>query len=222
MNKLNVALIDDDKNFSTLMSEILSKEFTMKIFHNPSIPMSDIQESDAILLDVHLGIDNGFNVCRSLKSIRNDLPIFFLTSDDDIKKISEAYQLGVTDYFSKNISTDELIIRLKSRLLQIPRAARNHLLHCRDITLDSKARRIFVKEREICLSPKEFEIFKTFMEHQDEVLSKPEILSILWKDISVGSNNIDTHMFHIRRKFDGITTGIECRKGVGYILRSHL
>jgi DNA-binding response OmpR family regulator len=221
----NLFLIDDDKNFMTVMSMMFENIFNVKTFHDPLDAIHTVkwQGPDAILLDMHIGGSNGLTVCQQLKSAAPDVPVFFFSSDTGTSCISRAFELGGVDYFSKSMPTEELVCRIKSRLkARVNQSNEDHIVGCRNIQMDLRACEIKVEDRKIPLTPKEFDLFKVFMLNQNRVLSKTELLDILWKGVFVDANNIDTHMFHIRKKFYGIATGIECRKGQGYILRSNV
>lgn len=219
LNCFRIAMIDDDRNFLQVMSLALQDEFAVSTFDDPKGALKIFSQElpDAVLLDLHMGDVNGLEVCQQIKTQFPKLPVFFLTSDSDMKNISEGLRTGGIDYFPKNMPPVEIAVRIKARLDK----GTDRILSCRNIVLDMDSHGVRIGSENINLTPKEFDILKVFLQHQDELLSKNKILDLLWKDISVDANNIDTHMFHIRKKF-GETIGIECKKGVGYILRSHL
>jgi DNA-binding response OmpR family regulator len=219
--KPTVAMIDDDKNFIQIMAMKLSEAFSINSFTEPEEAISYLGQTrpDAVLLDLHMNEHDGFSVCRKIKSVRSEVPVFFLTSDVETENIAKSFETGSIDYFSKFMNPDEIICRIQSRLKTLIKKSPSEL-RCREILLDTVSRRVWIKNQEVIFSPKEFDLLKVFMEHQDEVLPKKKIQSLLWKDVTVNANNIDTHMFHIRKKFAGLCTGIECRKAAGYILRS--
>jgi DNA-binding response OmpR family regulator len=220
-SKPTLAMIDDDKTFMQVMALSLSDAFSINTFSEPDQALHhlDLNPVDGVLLDLHMDEIDGFTVCEMLKCKDKDLPVFFLTNDQETTNIERGFELGSIDYFPKSMAPQELISRVKSRLSTISRKPSSEI-RCRDILIDTLSRRVWIKDTEAVFSPKEFDILEHFMKNQDIVFSKQDILSSLWKDVNVNANNIDTHMFHIRKKFEGICTGIECRKGAGYILRS--
>lgn len=216
--RLNLTLIDDDNNFLQILTLALSEECQVTAFNDPEVAVGALEKisPDAILLDLHLKRSNGFEVCEEIKGKRPATPVFFLTSDVEPKNISEGFKKGAADYFHKSMPPKEIVARVKARICHPSK----NILECRDLIMNTESFEVVANGQLVNLTPKEFDILKVFLEHQDEMLSKTKLLSLLWKDVNVDANNIDTHMFHIRKKLSGKTLGIECRKGIGYILRS--
>lgn len=221
MTKSRIALIDDEHDYLDVMRMNLERHFEVMTYAEPEVALKafELNLPDAVLLDIRFDNEDtdGFKVFEKIKTLSPDVPVFFLSCDSAASMISKGLITGGVDYFTKTISPVELITRLKARLETLKQKAP---LKCRDIVMSDEAREVRVNAELINLTPKEYDILKVFMERQDQMLSKYDLKDILWKDVHVDVNNIDTHMFHIRRKFVGKTEGIECKKGVGYILRS--
>lgn len=217
-NKFRIAMIDDERSYLDVMELSLENDFDVMTFTDSkeAIKAFKLKVPDAVILDVHLKETDGFKVFHVLKTIRPDLPIFYLSCNNTAETIGQGLLIGSTDYLTKNMATEEIISRVKSRLQTMKTRL---ILRCREIEMDTESREVRINQKIINFTPKEYDILKVFMEHQDEMLSKPDLLDLLWKGITVDANNIDTHMFHIRKKF-GKVEAIECRKGVGYILNS--
>lgn len=219
MNKLNVAMIDDDIKFMELMSMRLEHVFEIACFVDTKKALFHLENNptDAVLLDLHMEEEDGFEVCNNIKKIRPSMPVFFLSSDCDVKNIEQSFGLGSADYFSKSMDPNELICRLKGRV-QLKDSSSN--LVCGDVVINVDAKRIYINGNEINFSAKEYDLVKLFVANQNQVIHKEKIKSTLWPDVHVNVNNIDTHMYHIRKKFQSASTVLECRKGQGYILRT--
>lgn len=217
-NQAKLTLIDDDLNYLQILSISLSDDFKINTFYDPKLALEDLKTStpDGVLLDLHMGEVKGFEVCYEIKLLQPELPVFFLTSDLELNNITEGFRKGATDYFPKSMPREEMISRVNARL----RVKTKTILRCRDIEMNTESFEVKVQGDLVNFTPKEFNILKVCLEHQDVVLSKKRLLSLLWRGENVDANNIDTHMFHIRKKIDHKTSGIECRKGLGYILRS--
>lgn len=215
-HQLHLTMIDDDKNFLQALSFSLEDCFKISAFNEPKEALDFIKcnRPDGVLLDLHLKETDGFSICRAIKGIDTQIPVFFLTSDQEIKSIEEGFETGGIDYFTKNISMPELKARVQKRLQK----TMCPILKFGEITMNLAAQRVTINKKEIVFTPKEYELLKVFMNRPNEILNKNELLTILWKDVHVDSNNIDTHMFHIRKKLKDSTTQIETRKTLGYIL----
>ena len=218
--KAKITLIDDDENFLLILSLLLSENFHINTFHSHELALREFKTSppDGVLLDLHMEGMKGFEVCLAIKTLHPDVPVFFLTNDVDPASVSKGLGIGATDYFQKSMPPEEIISRVNARL----NANKKTNLRCREIEMDTLAFEIKICGKVVNFTPKEFNILKVFLELQNILLSKERLLALLWQDVRVESNNIDTHMFHMRKKFDGKAQGIECKKGLGYILRSQL
>lgn len=212
-------MIDDDINFLKVLSFSLEDSFKITSFNRPEMALEFLKSNtpDGILLDLHMEETDGFAICAAIKKINNQLPVFFLTSDQDIKSIEQGFETGGIDYFPKTISMPELKTRVQKRLQK----TMNLVLKFGELTMDLSAHQIFIKDEAVTFTPKEYDLLKVFMKRPNEVLSKNELLEILWKDIHVDANNIDTHMFHIRKKLKYSSTQIQTRKSLGYTLITH-
>lgn len=217
-NQAKLTLIDDDPNYLQILSISLADTFKINTFHDPNLALEDLKTStpDGVLLDLHMGEMKGFEVCQAIKLLHPELPVIFLTSDVEPRNITEGFRQGATDYFPKSMPREEMISRVNARI----NVKAKKILRCRDIEMNTESFEVKIKGSLVIFTPKEFNILRVCLEHQDVVLSKKRLLSLLWQGENVDANNIDTHMFHIRKKFEQKTPGIECRKGLGYILRS--
>lgn len=218
ITKYRVAMIDDEESYLDIMKHSLRSDFEVTTFVDPLEALRAFKTfiPDAVILDIHLKEADGFEVFRNLRELRPDLPVFFLSNNSSIEVIEKGLITGGTDYLTKNTPYPEIVSRIKARLESLKH---RKILICREIKMDTGSRDVFISGKKISLSPKEYDILKIFMERPDQILTKNDLLDLLWKGVSVDANNIDTHMFHIRRKF-GKCEAIECRKGVGYILHT--
>jgi DNA-binding response OmpR family regulator len=218
---LHITMIDNDLNFMKTLTFSLENDFRFTTFNEPKIALEFIQQNatDAVLLDLHLQETSGLTVCRQIKNLNVTLPVFFLTSDCNVSSISQGMAIGGTDFFNKSIPSEELTVRVKARLSL---NNNSHLLTCGELKLDLEACLLFINSKEVRLTPKEYDIIKVFMERPDVLITKADLLNLLWRDVYVDPNNIDTHMFHLRKKLIDSSTKIQTKKGLGYILRAHV
>ena len=221
-NQLHLTIIDDDLSYLSVISMALEDRFKVNAFHTPdnAIKFIQVNHTDGIVVDVHMDNMSGFSVCQKVKDINKDLPVFFLTSDTDPKSITEGFDCGGIDYFSKSLSSEELVTRIANRLKQQMVTQRDsQVLKCGDIEMDTHSFLTYIKGKEVSLTPKEFDILRALLQQPNKIFSKPDLLGLLWSDVHVDVNNVDTHMFHLRNKIKGSSTKIETKKGFGYILR---
>ncbi len=222
LTKSHILMIDDEKDYLDAMKLSLEHEFEVSAYSaiDDALMSLHVSVPDAVILDLHFedGGD-GLKAFQAIKTLLPDLPVFFLSCNSRADVIGQGILAGGVDYFTKSMPPLEIVTRLKARLEKLKK---HTIVRCRDFELNTETRQISVNGKKVSFTPKEYDIMKVFMEKQDQLLTKYDLKDILWKDVHVDVNNIDTHMFHIRRKIGEQTEGIECRKGVGYILHSKI
>jgi two-component system KDP operon response regulator KdpE len=126
---------------------------------------------------------DGLVLCRRLRAI-SQLPIIVLSVRGEEKTKVEALDAGADDYVTKPFGMDELLARVRA---QLRRAATPHLteassavLEVGDFRIDADARRVFVREMEVHLTPKEYELLLHFVRHAGKVLTHRTLLSAVW------------------------------------------
>ena len=174
---------------------------------------------DLIILDIMMPFKTGIEVCRKLRENEkfDDTLIVFLTAiNDDVSQI-KGLDIGADDYINKPISTKVLVSRINALFRRTVKTAivDNKILHVTGITIDPQRYIVFVKDKEITLAKKEFELLYLLASKPGKVFLRNEILSSVWgTDVIVGDRTIDVHIRKIRQKL-----GIDCVttvKGVGY------
>jgi two-component system OmpR family response regulator len=182
--------------------------------------MAQAHPYDAIVLDVMLPGQNGFETCRQLRSEGVWAPVLMLTARDDVGDRVAGLDAGADDYLTKPFSFAELFARLRA-LVRRGGVERPIELVVDDLRLDPATRRVWRGEVEIRLSPKEFALLETFMRRPGQALSRLQLLEHAWDFAYENrSNVIDVYMRYLREKIDRPfgTSSLETVRGVGYRL----
>ncbi len=173
-----------------------------------------------MILDLMLPEVDGYEVCRRVRQ-SSDLPILMLTArDDDIDKIV-GLELGADDYLTKPFNPRELVARVRAilRRSQPPARASDQPLHVGDLTIDPARREAHVAGRAVSLRAKEFELLLTLAEHKGLVLTREQLLNLVWGYEFYGqTRTVDVHIAHLRKRIAGSNVSIETVTGVGYKL----
>ena len=173
---------------------------------------------DLILLDVMMPGKSGLDFLEELRAGGSDIPVIFVTARRAVEERVQGLRRGADDYILKPFEFDELIARIEAvvrRRQSIP------VFEIGDLRIDV-ARRIVERGGErIDLSPKEFDLLRTLAEARGRVVTRTELLSVVWGiNFDPESNVVDALVARLRRRLD--RTGpqlIETAIGEGYRLR---
>ena len=180
-----------------------------------------IAEYDAILLDVMLPSQDGFDVCRQLRATGSTVPVLMLTARDDVESRIIGLDSGADDYLTKPFDFGELLARLRAIIRRGSRPVTPHVLQLGPLSLDRRMRCARRDGRTILLSGREYALLEWLMLHPGEVMGRASIAEHVW-DASYDpvSNVIDVYVQRLRRKIDvaGEPTLIQARRGEGYAM----
>lgn len=178
---------------------------------------------DMILLDVMLPKMDGFEVCQQIREFSN-VPIVMLTAKgDDMDKIL-GLDYGADDYITKPFNILEVKARIKAIMRRVGRKQEDgneaRLIESRDMKLDCDGRRVYIKEREINLTAKEFEVLELLMKNPNKVYSRESLLKLIWgSDYPGDVRTVDVHIRRLREKIEEVPSEpmyVHTKWGVGY------
>jgi DNA-binding response OmpR family regulator len=175
-----------------------------------------------VILDLNLPDGDGVELCRRIRKT-SDVPILMLTArDEDIDKII-GLEVGADDYMTKPFNPRELVARVKSILRRAAperrRSDADELQHG-DLTINAGKREVHVRDEEIRLAPKEFDLLWELLDHRGIVLTRDQLLERVWGYTFAGdTRTVDVHVRQIRRKL-GDASPIVTVWGVGYKVAS--
>ena len=178
---------------------------------------------DMILLDVMLPKMDGFEVCQQIREFSN-VPIVMLTAKgDDMDKIL-VLDYGADDYITKPFNILEVKARIKAIMRRVGRKADKmedaKVIESRDMKLDCDGRRVYIKNREINLTAKEFEVLELLMKNPNKVYSRESLLKLIWGNDYPGDvRTVDVHIRRLREKIEAVPSEpmyVHTKWGVGY------
>ncbi|MBW7885210.1 MAG: response regulator transcription factor, partial [Caldilineaceae bacterium] len=161
-------------------------------------------------------------VCRRIRQA-GDTPIIMLTArTEDIDRIV-GLELGADDYVTKPYNPRELVARVRAvlRRTQAPAPAENatQTLSLGNVTLDPARRNVMVDGSPRSLRTKEFDLLQCMLEHAGFVLSRDQLLSLVWGyDYGGETRTVDVHVASLRKELQGSNVEIETVWGIGYKL----
>jgi DNA-binding response OmpR family regulator len=157
---------------------------------------------DLIVLDIMLPKINGYEICRLIREQKLGMPIIMLTAKGEESDVVLGLNLGADDYVTKPFSIKELLARAAA-LLRRARKEVQEVYEFGGMRLDLSARRLTRKNKEIELSPKEFNLLEYFVKKPGRALTRDEILNAVWGyDCVVTSRSIDRFVTTLRNKIE--------------------
>jgi two-component system OmpR family response regulator len=174
---------------------------------------------DLAIVDIRLpGGPDGLTVARRLREAV-DLPVLFLTAADGLEDRLAGFAAGADDYMVKPFSMSELLMRVRAILRRSGRL-RSQVWEVADLLVDEAARVVTRSGAAINLTPTEFELLSTLGRHRGQVLSKAQLLSLVWGYEAYDPNVVEAHISALRRKLeDHGPRLIHTVRGAGYGLR---
>jgi two-component system alkaline phosphatase synthesis response regulator PhoP len=172
-----------------------------------------------VVLDLMLPGMDGWEVCRRLRA-DSDVPIIMLTArSDDVDRIV-GLELGADDYVTKPFNPRELVARVRAVLRRYQKSVRpDQAVFVGQLVVDPSSREARLGDRLLDLRPKEFDLLLALAEHQGQVLSRDQLLDLVWGyDFPGGTRTVDAHISHLRSRLDGSQVVIETHRGIGYKL----
>jgi len=225
-----ILVVEDDLLIADLERDYLeASEYEVELAADgfEGLKMAKEKDYDLILLDVMLPGINGFEICRELRKDKH-IPIIMVTArKTDVDKI-RGLGLGADDYIVKPFSPTELVARVKAhiqiheRLLKEkdPSAEAVPSIEIRDLKILPLSRRVFVREAEVSMTNKEFELLLFLASNPNIVFSKETLFDRIWGLDSVGDvATVTVHVNRIRDKIEKDTANpeyIETVWGAGY------
>ncbi len=182
---------------------------------------------DIILLDVMLPKLNGFEVCQQIREFSN-VPIIMLTAKgDDMDKIL-GLDYGADDYITKPFNILEVKARIKAIMRRYAKQETkkddSQILEVKDMKLDCEGRRVYIEEREINLTAKEFEVLELLVRNPNKVYSRENLLKLIWgADYPGDVRTVDVHIRRLREKIEKKPSDpkyVHTKWGVGYYYKS--
>ena len=223
-----IAIIDDDGAIRTALGRALRMEnYEVELFENGLSALKAIQlrAPNAIILDLQLPDIDGLEVCRRIRQAGDVTPILMLTARDAVNDRVEGLDAGADDYLVKPFDLAELLARLRALLRR--RGAGDgaqEVMRFEDLTLNPQTREVFRGDRQVELTKIEFDLLELFLQHPRQVLTREQILDLVWGyNFDSGTNSLAVYIGYLRRKLEGDDETkrlIQTVRGVGYALRA--
>lgn len=229
--KNKVLLVDDEKEITSLLSDVLQREGinNIKTVHNgrDAVAISREYNPDIVVLDIMMPDIDGFEVCNQIRKFTH-CPVLFLSSkNDEVDKIL-GLAIGGDDYITKPFSPREVVYRIKAQLRRLEymqdesKFEINKHIDIDSIHIDTEANRVYKQDKEIGLTAREYGLLLYLAENSNKIISKERLYEQVWGEESFGvDNTMMVHIRHLREKIEDNPSSpklIITVKGLGYKL----
>jgi len=214
---MNILIADDEYLIRNVIKEYCLNEGFNVFEANDGIEAIDIvkkENIDLIVLDIMMPNLDGYSACQEIKNIKN-VPIIMLSARKEEYDKLIGFDLGIDDYITKPFSPKELIARIKAVSKRNTKA--EDIFKYEGLVIDYKGRTVKIENKEIKLTPKEYELLCFFIQNQNIALSRETLLNKLWGyDFFGDDRTIDTHVKMLRINLGKYRDLIVTVRAVGY------
>ena len=214
---MKVLIVDDEELIRNIIKDYCVVEnFQTDEAENGLEAIEKVKNNDydIIVLDIMMPKMNGYNAYEEIKKLKN-IPTIILSARDEEKDKLLSFNLGVDDYLTKPFSPKELIARMKAILKRSKNT--ENIFKYKTLKIDKLGHALYIDEKEIELTPKEYDLLVFFEENKNIALSREQLLNKVWGYDYYGDNRtIDTHVKMLRNNLKEYKNLIKTVRGMGY------
>ncbi len=218
-----ILVIEDDEPIRTALAICLRTEGYDVRAEADGSALARVAEEfrpDLAVLDVRLPVGpDGYSIARRLRS-SSDLPLLFVTAADSLDARLEGFEAGADDYLVKPFSMAELLARIYALLRRAGRLS-SQVRQVGDLLIDELARAVVRAGVTVILTRTEFDLLAALARRPGQVLSKTQLLTLVWGFEAYDTNLVEVHISTLRRKLEAEGPRVvHTVRGAGYVLRA--
>lgn len=204
-----VLVCDDEKDIVSALRIYLTSDGynVLEAYNgNEAIEIIDNNEVHLVLMDIMMPDTDGLTALMKIRE-KHNTPVIFTTAKSEDNDIVLGLNLGADDYITKPFNPVELLARVRSQLRRYTKLGGGNFsestLSVAGITVDDNAKTVYVDNKEVSLTPKEYEILKLLAGNPGKVFSPADIYRSIWKDEPFGADaTVAVHIRHLREKIE--------------------
>ena len=217
MKRNKILIVDDEKNIREVIREYAKLEDYDVMEAEDGIKALDLlnnEKFDLMILDIMMPLMDGFTLLNSIPKNKRIPTIILSARDDEIDKL-EGFDKGIDDYLCKPFSPRELMARVKAILKRTKKDIDSY--YYEDLVINFKEHTIKIDDKQINVTPKEFEILKYFINNKKIAISREQLLNKIWGyDFYGDDRTVDTHIKMLRNNLGKYRDLIITVRGIGY------
>ena len=189
---MKVLIVEDERTLSDTIKQCICKKFDTEQAYDgyEAYMMAKENIYDAIILDLMLPEMSGYDVLLKLRENKVLTPVLILTAKDTLNDKLKGFNYGADDYLVKPFEREELLARLEAIIRRTNGAYKQDELEFKDLKLNIKSRRAFIKDKEITLQGKQFDILEYLINSKGTIITKEQIFDKIWGFDSFTTTNV--------------------------------
>ncbi len=222
----NLLIADDEEMIRNLIrkyAEFEGHKVTEASDGMEAVMLCRNNKYDLIIMDIMMPELDGFSACREIRKTA-ETPIIMLSARGEEYDKINGFELGIDDYVVKPFSPKELMLRINAILRRSSSPSENEesnrqkdIFTAEGLTVDFTARIVYIDEKRIQMSPKEYELLFYFIKNKNIALSREKLITNVWGyDFYGDDRTLDTHVKLLRRSLGKYAKFIVTLRGVGY------
>ena len=216
---MNVLVVEDEPRIASFLTRGLSAHgYQVTWIDRGEDVFARIADAQLVLLDLGLPDMDGLDVLRRLRRAGDGTQVLVLTARAEVDDVVTGLNLGADDYLVKPFAFDELLARVRAReRAQHANTGRSTVLRCGDVSMDLVERTVQVSGNDVRLTEREFDLLRTFIDAQGDVLTRSQLLEAVWGiGFDPGTNVVEVYVGYLRKRLGA--ERIQTVRGLGYRL----
>ena len=216
---MNILIVDDEKLLRDVVKEYcLNDNYNVYEAENglEALQVLEKENIDLIVLDIMMPKMDGYTFFKQMKEKENIPTIVLSARGEEYDKLL-GFDLGIDDYLTKPFSPRELMARIKAILKRSNNLVEDNIFVYQGIKIDFKGRVLYIDNKEVYLTPKEFDLLTYFIKNPNTAITRDQLLNKVWGyDYFGDDRTIDSHIKILRNNLGKYRDLIITIRGVGY------
>lgn len=221
---MKILVIEDETTLNENISDALTAEnFLVESTFDGYLAERFLKKNDfdCVVMDINLPQKNGYDLCREFREFNTNTPVLMLTAFDELEDKIKGFESGADDYLTKPFYMKEMIMRINALIKRSQKQEKNHpnQIKVADIIINTTQKKVIRQNKEVKLTPREYQILLKLCENPGEIVSKKELIKEIWgTSLDINTNTVEVYINFLRNKLDKPydKNSIQTKIGFGY------